>query len=385
MLSTFISQNLKSEEENQVIVLHCNSYQSTNEPFHALVRDVLLQTLQFPNLASLVRERLLDLKSRTSGLSTVAFETILEVIHKSLFGTPKVVLILDGVDELDQKSLELKYFLCTLADISREAGMCKVLILSRSTQSLELLLEGWQHLTISPSDSMRDISIFLDRKLKILEHLHDHHDEIVRRLVECSRGLFLWADLAASELSHLRTWNEILTLLESGNCGIESMYVSIIKQLDTSSKAICNIRARALLLIAVARRPFRLEEILELLAIEVSQGFIDEGNKILGGWNTLSRASGPFLQIDELGTVELIHVSAKEFLLTDPWAMTLARDNLIDGSADVEMTCLCLSYLNLNVFDKTGEDPQEGVDGLSQKYLFLEYASQYCKSGDLFF
>jgi hypothetical protein len=130
----------------------------------------------------------------------------------------------------------------------------------------------------------------------------------------------------------------------------------------------------------VACRPFRLEEITELLAVEVSRGFVDPGDRLLGGWSTLSRACGPFLQINELGVIELIHVSAKEFLLSHPWATSLAREYLMDGSAETEMACLCLSYLNFMVFGRIpGEDMNLDVDSLTTQYPLIEYASHFCE------
>jgi hypothetical protein len=370
---------LKSEDGSQVVILHCHSFQSVNDPFHALVCEILLQVLRIAHLSPHVERRLLDLKGQTSALSDVAFDTLLEIVETVICDTPKVILVVDGIDELDQQALELKHFLCKLRDLSQPKGLCKVLLVSRNTQSLELLIADWPTMAISPPDSLRDISIFLDQKLKNMVHLGDHRGEIIDRLVEGSKGLILWADLAANELDHLRTWNEIVALLENGNRGLDLTYATIIKQLDTSSKGLCRIRARALLLVAVAVRPFRLEEMIELLAIEASKEFIDPGNKILGGWTTLSRASGPFLQMDELSNIELIHVSAKEFLLTHPWATSLAQEHLIDESPQIEMVCLCLSYLNLSLFGNIGEDMEEDLDSFGQKYPFLKYASQFCK------
>jgi hypothetical protein len=119
----------------------------------------------------------------------------------------------------------------------------------------------------------------------------------------------------------------------------------------------------------------------ELLAVEISKGFINPGDKLLGGWNTISRACGPFLQINEQGIIDLIHVSAKEFLLSHSLARSLCRNYLIDGSAEAEMACLCLSYLNMIAFGRLpGEVMRLDVDKLSEQYPLLAYASTYCKS-----
>jgi hypothetical protein len=381
ILSTYISQELRSKDEHLIITVHCHSYCSLIDPFQALVRDILFQALQLPRLSAIVKRHLLDLKSQISAFSNIAFDTLLEVVHKIFHGTSDAFLIVDGIDELDQQAAELESFIDKLRTLSQPAELCKVLIISRNTTTLDKFLVGWPTFAISPSDSLNDIYVFLNQRLENMEHLSERRDEVIERLVDESKGLFLWADLAASELDHSRTWNEVHALLENGNRGLDATYATIIKQLDASSEGLCRIRAKALPLIAIARRPFRLEEVTELLAIEVSKGFLDPDNRLLGGWSTLSRSCGPFLQMNDLGTIELIHVSAKEFLMSDAWAQSLARKHLIDGSAEVEMACLCLSYLNLTAFGRTpGEDIRLDVDVLCQQYPLLEYASQFCES-----
>ena len=371
---------MKYESGNLVITLYCQSYQSLNDPFHALVRDILFQSLQLPGLSAALKQQLLDLKSQTSALSYIAFDTLLGIVEKMCHGIANIFLIVDGIDELDQKAAELESFLHKLGSLSQPTELCKVLVVSRNTPHLEKLLASWQRMAMSTSDSLQDISAFLNQRLKTMLHLGEHRDEVIERLVDGSKGLFLWADLAVSELDHLRTWNEVQALLENGNRGLDVTYATIIKQLDTSSESLCRIRAKALLLTAAGCRPFRLEEMTELLAIEVSKGFLDPGNKLLGGWSTLSRACGPFLQMNELRAIELIHVSAKEFLMSHHWAKSLAQEHLIDGSADVEMTCLCLSYLNFTAFGRTlREEVKLDVDNLSRIYPVLEYVSYFCE------
>jgi hypothetical protein len=313
-------------------------------------------------------------------MSDIAFDTLLDVMEDILRGISNIYLIIDGIDEIGQHTVNLEGFLHKIKTLSLSLAPCKVLIISRSTAFLDKSLMGWKTMAISSFDSLRDISVFLNEKLQNMTDLGHRREEVIERLAEGSKGLFLWVDLAVSELDHLTTWNEIQSLLENGNRGLDMTYATIIKQLDTSSEGLSRIRARALPLVAVACRPFRLEEITELLAVEVSKGFVDPGDRLLGGWSTLSRACGPFLQMNEFGAIELIHISAKEFLLSHPWARNLAGEYLIDGSAETEMACLCLSYLNFTVFGRTpGDDLKLDVDSLSRQYPLLEYASQFCE------
>jgi hypothetical protein len=381
VLSNYISEVLKAEDDQATFTLYCHSYRSLNDPVHALVRDILFQSLQVPGLSDKVKSHLLDLGSQTSAISDIAFDTLLEIVDDIFQRDSGIFLIIDGIDEIDQPTAELEAFLHKVKNVSQSVAACKTLVVSRNTSHLEKFLAGWETMSIASSDSLHDISVFLNEKLEKVTHLGDRREEVIDKLVNGSKGLFLWADLAVSELDHLRTWNEVQALLQNGNRGLDATYATIIKQLDTSSEGLFRIRARALPLVAIACRPFRLEELTELLAVEVLKGFIDPGDKLLGGWATLSRACGPFLQMNERHVIELIHVSAKEFLLSNSLAKSLSQDYLPDGSAETEMACLCLSYLNFMVFGRLpGEVMRLDVDKLSQQYPFLDYASNFCKS-----
>jgi hypothetical protein len=314
-------------------------------------------------------------------MSDIAFDTLLGIVDEIFQRDSEIFLIIDGIDEIDQPREELEAFLRKIKNLSQAAAVCKALIVGRNTPHLERSLADWKAMSIASSDSLHDISVFLNEKLEKITHLGDRREEVIEKLVNGSKGLFLWADLAVSELDHLRTWNEVQALLQNGNRGLDATYATIIKQLDTSSEGFSRIRAIALPLVAIACRPFRLKELTELLAIGVSKGFIDPGDKLLGGWTTLSRACGPFLQMSERNVIELIHVSAKEFLLSNSLAKSLSQDYLLDGSAETEMACLCLSYLNFMVFGRLpGEVMRLDVDTLSRQYPFLDYASNFCKS-----
>ncbi|KUJ12821.1 uncharacterized protein LY89DRAFT_721674 [Mollisia scopiformis] len=302
VLSDYISDTLRSENSGTVLTLHCHSYRSLNDPLHALLRDLLFQALQSQHMAVSLKAQLLSLKAQIIAMSDVPFDTILKVVEDTIRNTlAETFLIVDGVDELDSRSVEVESFLRTIGHL--------------------------------PQSSAQSIS----------------------------------------ELDQLRTWNAVEAFLEKGNPGLDVTYATIIEELDKSSKGLSPVRARALPLASVACRPFRLEEILELLAVDISNGSVDPGNKLLGGWEILSRACGPFLQLNDLGAIELIHVSAKEFLKSYSWGPRPKGE-----FAETEMACLCLSYLNFTVSERTlGTDVQVHVDSLSKQYPLLEYASQY--------
>jgi hypothetical protein len=204
-------------------------------------------------------------------MSEIAFDPFLEAADNILRGNSNIFLIVDGIGELNQQAIELESFLHKLGSLSEPPGLSKALIVSRDTPPLEKLLGAWNTMAISMPDSLHDISIFLNQKLEGMAHLGHRRDEVIERLVNGSKEVFLWVDFTVSELDHLRTWNEIYALLENGNRGLAVIYATIIRQLDIFSEGLYRMRAGALPLVAIARRPFRLEEVTELLAVEVSK------------------------------------------------------------------------------------------------------------------
>lgn len=369
---------MRSDSDCTILALHCQSYQSMAEPMTALLKGLLFQALQSKRMGANIQKRLLSLKAQSASMSDISFESTFKVVDDTIRGIPRTTFfILDGVDELDSNSTELETLLRRLGDLSRSSTHCKVLISSRTTMRLKALLNDWEMMEITTADSMSDIATFLDHKLDAMEYLGDHRDEVKQKLLSRSKGLFLWVDLAISELCHLRTWNEVEVFLEKGNPGLDNTYASIIEELDISSAGLYKIRADALPLASVSRRPLKPEEMMELLAIKVPKGCVDEGSKLLGGWTTLLQACGPFLQLNDFGAIELIHVSAKEFLRSYPWQES--RKGECRESAEVEMACRCLSYLNFVVSERTlGADSKIDVKSLCQHYRMLEYASQFC-------
>jgi tetratricopeptide (TPR) repeat protein len=312
-------------------------------------------------------------------MTEIAFDRLVETIEVILHGDVKTFLIIDGIDELPQQMLELELFIRTL-ERSQTTGNGRVLIVSRPTPTVESLLASWKRIEIRPSDSMHDISLFLENRIGDMIHLGNRRDEVIERLLDSSKGLFLWANLATSELDHLRTWNDVSALLDNGNNGLYELYVSIMRQLDTSSEGLSRLRARVLPLVAIACRPLFIEELLELLAVELNKSSVDPGNRLLDGWATISKACGPLLLRSEPGNdVELIHITAKDFVLSQDWSEGLAKDAFTGDSADAEMACLCLSYLNFNVFQRTpfGEVEIMDAESLAKQYPLLGYASQF--------
>lgn len=73
-------------------------------------------------------------------MSDLALETLLEVVDDIFRGNSSLYLIVNGIDELNQQSLELESFLYKVGTLSELGGPCKALIVSRNAPLLEKLL-----------------------------------------------------------------------------------------------------------------------------------------------------------------------------------------------------------------------------------------------------
>ncbi len=137
MLSTYISETLKSNKDHAVLTLYCNSYCSLNDPMYALVRDVLHQALQVRSLSEKVKGRLLELKSQTSSMSSIVFETLLGVVEDIFQTNSEIILIIDRIDEIDQSRADFEAFILKVNKLSQSSAGCKVLVISRNTPAVE--------------------------------------------------------------------------------------------------------------------------------------------------------------------------------------------------------------------------------------------------------
>jgi len=170
---------------------------------------------------------------------------------------------------------------------------------------------------MTPED---DITRYLEDSVDKHEELHSHREEILEKVPRHSTGMFHYAVLIIGELLSSPFVN-ISKTLESPPATLSEMYERILLRLDTDTARDIRIgrrRRRILQWVCMAKRPLSAEELawgclLDVDAIDEHlnpASYKTQPDKVL-------EICGPLLEIVG-GHVHFTHLSAKEFLLSNP-------------------------------------------------------------------
>jgi tetratricopeptide (TPR) repeat protein len=386
LLASYITTFLRAQSGVPVIHASCNS--NTPNALHSIVRGMTGQLLIESPFGPEAAHAIFQLQVQYPNIADVPFNEILALLLTMLASSPGTTLILDGLDELDDETPELEQLLHFISRISQQTvAPVKVLLLSREVPFLQLRLASQPSLIIEPEDTIPGILRFVRARTELLKHLAPCSEMIQEVVVERSKGLFLWVEYFLSGLEGLRNINEIYDYLENTKDGLSSTYTDILQKLETGRTSLTSLRRRILTITAASFRTLTLPELEEILAVRKGICKIDDGDRVLGGWDTIHETCGPLLQYTN-GKIDLLHLSAREFILSRTERIkfeSLPRDS---EEAHQYMAVICLTYLSfIELRPSFTGDP--ALDKERQlKYPLLEYATLHwadhmIKSGNL--
>ena len=293
-----------------------NADADKNSPL-AIARALVYQLLQSPKLAKR-QEFIADLKlhKAAGGQSrAVSFRPLWNILCKYCRNLPDATIILDALDECSDTNL-------LIPDLLKLAhqGSAKVVITSRREPEFVGAIERVPSVAIGAEDLRDDIKAYLEYQVSQSSMLSDPRvrSRIVRILNVRSKGMFLWVALMLKELESRSTIDEIENALSSLPDGLNEVYERILTRLhDTlkpSRKTFC---CRLLKWITLAKRPLRLDEVGEALKLEYATATGDPRftQNLLCSVRELELVCGSLVTVKNQ-SIQLIHLSTREFLLT---------------------------------------------------------------------
>lgn len=276
--------------------------------------------------------------------------------------------IIDALDECVNSS---SLFDLMLAKIDRSTPL-RILITSRESSDLEkgfmtLGKDRFQSEQISIADTLPDIRLLVEGKAKSLV-VKDDHDRaaLVEKILAKSRGSFLWTVLVLNELSNSYIEEETNQILEDVPRGMEPLYqrtLEMMAQAPRGKKVTISILTWA----TCARRPLSTNELDGALKLEV-KGIMTSSEK------AILALCGQLVAVDKFGKVQMVHETAREFLLNEALDSELAINKT---AAHTQIARTCLTYL-------TGEEmnpPQSGrlsstLANLRKRMAFSQYVCE---------
>ena len=396
MLSIHLSKRLEEatrQLENLgqkclVTYFFCDNKQQTRNTATSVLRGLLY--LMLKQDASLMSPLLETWKIQDQRLfEESAFESLWGVFTRIIQASSMSTLyaVIDGLDECDQKSLQL--LLKKFRQLYRSpspVGKVKLLVISREyPDDLPGLLHIFPHIRLDP-DSTEEVNngikLYISTKVNELAEMpHKNYSQELRQLVkrallDRADGTYLWVSFVVQDLE-AKSASEVEECLEDLPRGLDEIYERMLIQIPPKHRVITR---KILLWLLFAKRALFIEELAYAIGAEASRTM-----KLYDIMRDYIRQCGHFANLAEY-KVTLVHQSAKDFLIQrrpDPRA-ALYFDVIDLEQAQAELAVSCLTHIQLALQSKCAavidlEDLKSSQNfsffELSDRYPFVNYAS----------
>lgn len=259
-----------------------------------------------------------------------------------------LIIVIDALDEC----IEPGIFIRDLRKLSKDSAI-QVVVTSRREKELVENLRDWMPIEMGSKEVAADIAAFLEHKVSTSSKLSHPlvRSSVLKLLLSRSKGMFLWVALMIKDLKSKVSVFEIQDALLALPEGLDRMYERILRRLDTSlqssPKELC---LRVLRWVVCATRPLKMQELEEALKLEYTDHgrFFGFDQAFLFTERDIELACGSLLTIRS-GTVQLIHLSAQEFLQSPSIRLGIDKvlhPYLVDiPTTSLQITSQCVSYL----------------------------------------
>ncbi|KAK1761729.1 hypothetical protein QBC33DRAFT_564472 [Phialemonium atrogriseum] len=292
---------------------------------------------------SLVRDKVLQLEDEGIVLDNNDDANVWRKLFVgSIFKLPSIsqhFWVIDGVDECANfNALFTKRLLATLPEELR---------LFATSRNLEAIERGLVSLgprascqTLSDSDTLDDMRLFLNTKLRELDRLESDEDceAMCEKILQKSCGSFLWARLVLQEFENAWTEEAMDAVLNEVPAGLQDLYFRMVQSIEVDNRK--TILAKAILAwVVLAPRPLTLDELRCAVKLDLNQTLQNMDKAI-------PNLCGQLVFIDQSNKVHMIHETAREFLVSEDLVSELAVHKKEDHA---HLASLLLRYLSGDV------------------------------------
>lgn len=269
--------------------------------------------------------------------------------------TADLTIVLDAIDECDGADVLLGRMTLLL-----QCCRAKMFVVSRKEEHIARALEDYPNIVITQEDLEADIHSYIVAEIAQIPRFQGKpvQQRIICALSTGHDGMFLWTYLMIEELKELGTVTQVDVALRSLPRGLEKLHEVIITRLDaTLRSAHRQLAIKILMWVVCAVRPLRLVELQEVLRFENRGGgtagqLSNDDDDLLYAEKDIELACGA-LVLTRNGTLQLIHLSTKENLLSKPKQMPPSDPRLafyVDAQREnPHMATLCISYMSTHL------------------------------------
>ncbi|KAJ6605153.1 ankyrin repeat domain-containing protein [Mycena vulgaris] len=278
----------------------------------------------------------------------------------------KVYFIIDALDEYPE---DIRHsFLGYLTTLGPKVN---IMMTSRPHIGLDTIFPALQILEIQATED--DLRSYLSMQVKCSPRLSRHlksrpelQDEILSKIVDNSKGMFLLAKLHFESLAAKNTIKAVRETLQHLPTNLHQTYDETMERIKVQQEADRELGLLALTWVANAKRLLSVSKLQEALAIEDDSSFLDLDN-LLDISTILSVCAGLIIVDKTLSVVRLVHYTTQAYL-----------DSIQSNQfplAQTKIVSTCLTYLSFKEFERLPTSGKEREEmNMIPTHPFLDYA-----------
>ena len=311
-LCSLIIQHLQTREDRSTLYYFCSQQSSGAVACVKILRTLVVQLLrQNIGMASMVHEAFLQKITPNSS------PAIRKMLIQILPNVKAPYILIDGIDELDPAVQQ--ELLKSLTDIQKQADyQCKLLITSREEPQIKKFLSG-DHLKLE-GRTEEGLNLYIENKVKELSGDHPEMEDdllgrVRERLKDKAHGMFLWVRLVVAMLSKRGSIAEIELAIDELPDGLDEAYRRVLDRIQNLDTYLRHRVFNIFYWICVAQRPVTVHEVVDGIALNADQTLLNRRTRISNVDRDIVEICAPLLEKSNTGVVDLVHFSAKEYLL----------------------------------------------------------------------
>ncbi|EAQ90491.1 hypothetical protein CHGG_02426 [Chaetomium globosum CBS 148.51] len=389
--STIIQHTLRHRRSNPAIgiaffyfTFNDDAKQDTSAMLRALILQLAPQLqLHTTTTTTNNKDALLPRLHQNYRGGTPPDPALLDTLHQLITRFDDVYIILDALDE-SPRHKHREDLLQALAEMRSWPGPeLHLLVTSRDEQDIreELVLEEEEVVVLKGGKVDADIAAFVAGHLKDNRRLRKwerFHGRIEEALTEGAKGVFRWVECQFSALEACPgSKTRLDALLGSLPRTLDKTYERMLYNIEEES---VDDARRILTLLCTAKRPLKVEELIDGIAVELGDNAKFNEDSRLMNQDDIRHICPGFIEVDlnneDRGpTVRIAHYSVQEYLESDRIvASGTARFSVRRKEANTEVASICLIYLMDEALCKACMT-ETWVFGYDAKYPLAAYAA----------
>lgn len=340
-LCSLMIENLELRKDLSTLYYFCKS--SPKDSCRSVLRTLAIQLLrQNLNIAPLVHQAYLQ---KLSGHSVPAMKKMLKDILCTVKSTR---IVLDGIDECDL-SVQ-KEVLNSLVELQKHAGdSCKLLVSSRFEPQINQAMPARIHIRIDDKTS-EAVELYIQSNVDDLKKDFPGFESVLfqrveQRLRDKAKGMFLWVRLVTFMLKQHGSESEtnFESAIEQLPKGLGEAYGLILNRIRSLDRVRKERAFKILFWVCIAYRPIKMHEVVDGIALRPGQTELNKKTRIQNTERDILDICAPIIEISNGGILDLVHTSAKEYLIDKESGLDEESDpfvNVVQAHFNIAFSCI---------------------------------------------